>query len=71
MGVLFDQQHSRPALVNLRDDAEHRLHDDRGEAERGLVEQQQAGLGHQAARDRDHLLLAARKRPAERIGERA
>ena len=40
------------------------------EAERGFVEQQQARLGHQAARDRDHLLLPARQRPAERIGER-
>ena len=35
----------------------------RREAERGLVEQQQARLGHQAARDREHLLLAAREQP--------
>ena len=65
--VLLDQQHCRSALMDFRDDLEYRLHDDGRKAERGLVEQQQAGLGHQAAGDRDHLLLAARERPAERV----
>ena len=70
MRVLLDQQHRRPALMDFADDLEYRLHDDRREAERGLVEQQQPGLRHQAARDRDHLLLAAGERPAELVGER-
>jgi len=39
-----------------------RLHQRRGEAQRRLVEEQQAGAGHQGAGDRQHLLLAARKR---------
>ena len=62
---------ARPAAPScraedLRDDAEHRLHDDGREAERRFVEQQQARLRHQPARDRDHLQLAAGQRPAER-----
>ncbi len=35
------------------------LHDHRREPGRGLVEQQQLGLGHQRPADRAHLLLAA------------
>ena len=34
------------------------------QAERGLVEQEQAGARHQGAGDGQHLLLAARKRAA-------
>src|SRR5256885_5736474 len=49
---------------------EHRLHDHRRQAERGLIQQQQPRLGHQAPRHRDHLQLTARQRPAERIGKR-
>ena len=54
-----------------RDDPEHGLHDHGRQPERRLVQQQQPRLRHQAARDRDHLQLAARQRPAQRIGERA
>ena len=67
--VLLDQQ-DRGVAPDFRDDPEHRLHDDRREAERGLVQQQQPRLRHQAAGDRDHLQLAARQGPAQRIGER-
>src|SRR5256885_14739193 len=49
---------------------EPRLHDHRRQAERGLIQQQQPRLGHQAPRHRDHLQLTARQRPAERIGKR-
>jgi hypothetical protein len=38
------------------------LHDRRREPERGLVEHHQLRRAHQAAADRQHLLLAARKR---------
>ena len=34
---------------------------DRCQTQRRLVEQQQPGLGHQSARDRQHLLLSARQ----------
>ena len=38
---------------------EHRINQERGEAGRGLVEEQHRGLGHQRARHRHHLALAA------------
>ena len=41
------------------------LDHDRREAERGLVEHDEARLPHQAAGDRQHLLLAARQRAGE------
>ena len=50
-----------PCALMLRIGGEHVLHDQRREAERRLVEQQQARPRHQRARDRDHLLLAARQ----------
>ena len=40
---------------------------DRRQAERRLVEQQQARLRHQRAADRDHLLLSARQRARRRV----
>src|SRR5215217_3281320 len=39
-------------------------HEDRGDAHRGLVEQQQGRLRHQGTPDGEHLLLAARHRAA-------
>ena len=50
--------------VELADRVEDLPHDQRRKAERGLVEQQQARARHQGARDREHLLLAARQRAA-------
>ena len=47
-----------------RDDLEDLLDDERRQAERRLVEQQEARPAHQRARDREHLLLAARQRAA-------
>jgi hypothetical protein len=61
--VLLDEHDGQPfLLVEAADDRED-LGDDEGrEAERGLVEHDEARLTHQAARDREHLLLAARQR---------
>ena len=53
--------------VDLLDDGEDLLHQDRRQAHRGLVEQQQLGPRHQAAADGQHLLLAARKRAAKLV----
>jgi hypothetical protein len=53
--------------VELADEREHLLDQQRREAERRLVEDQQARLAHQPASDRQHLLLAARQR-AGRLG---
>ena len=64
-GVLLDQEHGEAVLrVEVADGAENLLRDQRREAERGLVEQQQARAAHQRAADRQHLLLAAGQRAA-------
>src|SRR5262249_10233019 len=59
--VLLDQQDGEPCLVQPTHDAEHLLHNRRREPERRLIEHDQPGLAHQAAADRQHLLLAARQ----------
>ena len=41
----------------------HLLHDHRREAQRRLVQHDELGQAHQAAADREHLLLAAGHRP--------
>ena len=62
--VLLDDEHGEPVpLVQLADDPEDLAHDHRREPERRLVEHQQARSRHQRAREREHLLLAARQRP--------
>ena len=61
-GVLLDHEHGRPLLVDLDDDLEDPVDQDRRESHRRLVEQQQPGPRHQGAADRAHLLLAARER---------
>ena len=48
-----------PDAVDLGDDAEDLLHDDGREAERGLVEHEEARPRHERAADGEHLLLAA------------
>ena len=70
-GVLLDQKH-RDALVPVEvgDRVEDLLDEQRREAERRLVEQQQARPTHQRARDRQHLLLAARQ-ACRRVAGRA
>src|SRR5690606_34033997 len=62
LGVLLDEQHAgAPLAVDLADDLEDLLDEERREPEGGLVEHDQPGLGHQGARDREHLLLAPRE----------
>src|SRR5581483_12423289 len=68
--VLLDKQ-DRGGAADLGYDAEHRLHDDGRKAQRRFVEQEQPRLGHEPARNRDHLQLAAGQGPAERVGEDA
>src|SRR5260370_34881136 len=61
-GVLLDQEYGELfAAVELANGIEDLLDQDRGEAERGLVEQQQARARHQRAGNGEHLLLAPRK----------
>ena len=53
-----------PCVVELLDDLEDRLDDDRRKTHRRLVEHQQRRLAHQRAAHREHLLLAAGERAA-------
>src|SRR5206468_8296177 len=63
--VLLDQQDRDALGVDPGDDLEDLVDDLRRQAERGLVEQQEARHRHQRPPDRDHLLLAARERAGE------
>ena len=61
--VLLDEEDRRPLLVDLDDDLEDPLDEDRRQAHRRLVEEQELRLRHQRASDRAHLLLASGHRP--------
>ena len=66
--VLLDDQDRHPFFdVELSDHVEDLQHDQRGEAERGFVEQQEFGTAQQCAGDRQHLLLAAGERSAQLV----
>ncbi len=54
-------QHRRALLLDHRDRLVHLLDDDRRQAERHLVEEQQLGVRHQRAGDGERLLLASRQ----------
>ena len=60
VGMLLHHDHPhRAGGYHSRDHAEQFLRDQRGEALERLVEQEQPGIEHQRACDRQHLLLAA------------
>jgi len=63
-GVLLDEHDGEAPARQLANGARDLAHDDGGEAERRLVEEQALGLGHEPAPDGQHLLLAARERAA-------
>src|SRR5207249_1236322 len=70
--VLLDQENGDAFGVNAADDGEHLEDDERCQAERWLVEQQELRLCHERPRDCEHLLLAAVKcscRPFETFPE--
>src|SRR3989440_7103633 len=58
-GVLLDQQDGRALAVDVTNDVEDLVDEDRRQSQRGLVEEQHLGLGHQPAGDGQHLLLAS------------
>src|SRR5207245_443135 len=62
---LLDEEHGHALAIELADRVEDLPDDDRRESERRLVEEEQLRPRHEGARDREHLLLAARERPAE------
>jgi hypothetical protein len=57
--VLLNQQHGEPGSQNLRQHGVDALHDDRGQPEGQLVEQQHPRVGDQRPADGHRLLLAA------------
>src|SRR5262249_38963084 len=66
-GDLEDLLHEKDggaAAIDLAEDGGEALHEERGEALRGLVHEHELGAGDQPARDGEHLLLAARERLA-------
>ena len=62
-GVLLHQQHRHPPPVDGPHDVKHLPHHQRRQPQRGLVQQQQAGLPHQGPPDGQHLLLPPGERP--------
>ena len=66
-GVLLDQQDRDALLVDVDDGVANLLDQLRGESQRRLIEDQQAGVGHEAASDRQHLLFAAREVAGHRL----
>ena len=61
--VLLDEQDGGSLLAQPCQELEDLVDENRCEAERGLVEQEQLRAGHERAPDGEHLLLAAGKRP--------
>jgi hypothetical protein len=57
--VLFDQDHAGAARLDVRERGIDVANDDRREAKAELVAKKDARIRHQAAADRDHLLLPA------------
>ena len=57
--VLLDQQHPHAHLFDTAQSLEQLAADQRREAQRRLIEQQNRGVGHQRPPDRHHLPLAA------------
>ena len=60
--VLLDQEDGHALAPDLGDGLEDLAGDQRGEAERRLVQQEKPRAGHERAADGEHLLLAARER---------
>lgn len=58
-GVLLDEKHCRPLLIDLHNDVPHLLDQQRRQSQRGLIEYQQLWVLHQSPTDGEHLLLTA------------
>jgi hypothetical protein len=61
-GVLLDDDHGHPRLVDLPDAYEYLVLEGGGQARAGLIEEQDARLHHQCTTHCDHLTLATRQR---------
>ena len=65
--VLLDQQERGSLVGHLVEDIGQLVHDHRGQAFGGLIKQDQAGVGHERAAHRQHLLLPPREGRARRV----
>ncbi len=63
--MLFDHQNRDAAVSDLPDHPEDLLHDDRGQPEGRLIEDQQLGTGHECFADGQHLTFASAQGPGE------
>src|SRR6058998_1023159 len=63
--VLVDHQDGLPALLEVPEAPPDLRPDERREPFRRLVKDEEPGVRHEGAPDREHLLLAAREGPAE------
>ena len=66
-GELLDHQDRHALAGDAGHDVVELADDERGQAHRQLVEEQQAGVGGQAAGHGEHLLLAARQRAGQLV----
>jgi hypothetical protein len=66
--MLLDDQETGPGATDVFEDVDDLVDDEGGKPFRGLVEDEDRGVGHQRPPDRQHLLLAAGKRSARRVG---
>jgi len=57
--LLLDQQHRNTARLDLPEELPHAFNQPGRQAFGGLVDDDQVGVAHQAAAQRQHLLLAA------------
>ena len=57
--VLLGEENGQAVVLEPGDLLLEMVHDERGQAFRRLVEEQQLGVAHEGSRDRQHLLLAA------------
>src|SRR5579884_3736832 len=68
---LLGEQDRQPLLLQFGDLDAERVDNKRRQPLRRLVEQQQLGVAHQGARNRQHLLFAAREKAALAVAQLA
>src|SRR6185312_8464131 len=64
---LLDQEHADPIVRRVLERRDQALDDDRGEAERELVDEHELRPRYERLREHDHLLLAAREGARDRL----
>src|SRR5664280_2896477 len=68
LDVLFHEEHGRAFPIDLGDEVEQAIHDERRKPERQLVDEEETRAAHEPAPDRAHLLLATGETSRELAG---